>query len=357
MIVNTNVVETACEFLQFPAPWILVHIFLSHSDAGALQSELSRTARELAPDLFAADGAPGPAAFASQCLPEAAELAVPSINVVARDVSDRLIAGLADTSPWRLHVYGAGGYPRRSRRTKLIEAAVRDTLKKRRRSLLKQLRPADAADAAFTEREGLVQLVLIAEDRGYLSIVPNVREHEQRMNLSPCLAGWCELPENKVPPSRAYRKLEEAQLQFGRKIQAGEVCADLGASPGGWTWVALQAGASVIAVDRSELRKDLMQHEGLRFVKGDAFAFEPERPVDWLLSDVIAFPDRIFTLLERWLSRGRCRNFCVTVKFRGAEDYAVLGKFKAMLAEHAAEFFLRRLSENKNEVTAFGRGR
>lgn len=334
-----------------------MHVFLSHPDTCvALRNELGRGHEEIASGLVSVPvgRALEPVAFAQQCLPHAEKVDVPSINNIAREVSRRLLSILQNDAPWRLHVYGAGGYPLRSRRTKLIEAAVRDNLKKRRRSVLRQLRDPDAPSSSFAEGEGLVQLALIAEDLGFLSMVANVRGHEQRMNLSPFAAGRCELPENKAPPSRAYRKLEEAQLQFGRNIQAGEVCVDLGASPGGWTWVALQAGAAVVAVDRSELRKDLMQHERLRFVKGDAFAFESEQTVDWLLSDVIAFPDRIYELLERWLVRRRCRNFCVTVKFRGEEDYGVLDKFKALLSDRATEFYLRRLGENKNEVTAFG---
>ncbi|MBX6322535.1 MAG: hypothetical protein IRY94_11960, partial [Rhodospirillaceae bacterium] len=39
------------------------------------------------------------------------------------------------------------------------------------------------------------------------------------------------------PPNRAYLKLWEALTLIGRHPRPGEVCLDLGASPGGWTWV------------------------------------------------------------------------------------------------------------------------
>src|SRR5690606_36531751 len=127
---------------------------------------------------------------------------------------------------------------------------------------------------------------------------------------------------------------------------------DLGASPGGWTWHAVRRGAHVTAVDRSPLRDDLMRHAKVTFVRGDAFASEPQAPVDWLLCDVIAFPDRTLALLRRWLENGWCRRLCVTVKFRRDEHYAMLDGFKQLLAERSDQFMLRRLRYNKNEVTA-----
>src|SRR5690242_10235117 len=38
------------------------------------------------------------------------------------------------------------------------------------------------------------------------------------------------------PPSRAYLKLWEALTVIERRPRSGEVCLDLGSSPGGWSW-------------------------------------------------------------------------------------------------------------------------
>lgn len=44
--------------------------------------------------------------------------------------------------------------------------------------------------------------------------------------------------ENKAePPSRAYLKLWEALTRLGEMPRPGQTCLDLGACPGGWTWV------------------------------------------------------------------------------------------------------------------------
>ena len=69
---------------------------------------------------------------------------------------------------------------------------------------------------------------------------------------SPFANGEVELVEDKIgPPSRAYLKLWEALVRLRRWPQPGERCLDLGASPGGWTWVLATLGASVVAVDKA----------------------------------------------------------------------------------------------------------
>ena len=175
-----------------------------------------------------------------------------------------------------------------------------------------------------------------------------------RRIVSPFPKGEIPIASDKAAPSRAFAKLVEAELRLGRRIAAGETCVDLGASPGSWSYVALNRGARVIAVDRAPLRADLMRHPSLVFRKGDAFSFKPDTPVDWLLCDVIAAPERSIGLLMDWLRERRARRFVVTIKFKGREDYPKLEQLKHALPALCGECFLTRLCANKNEACAFG---
>jgi 23S rRNA (cytidine2498-2'-O)-methyltransferase len=304
-----------------------------------------------------ADAASEPSvAFAAQCLPQAQDVAVPSIAAGAREVAARIVGGLAEhAGPWRLHAFcvETPGSIVRTSRCELLEAAVRDLLRRRQRRLLRSLVTDPLAPLA--RDEWLVQCALLTPRRGCLSFAGPPTLHRLRHVASRFPGGIAPVAEDPRPPSRAYLKLLEAEAHLGRRIAAGERCVDLGASPGGWTWVALARGADVVAVDRSPLRADLMSNHGLTFRRGDAFKLRPaDPPVDWLLCDVIAYPVRILDLLERWLGERLCRRFCVTVKFKGEADYPQLQRLKALLRAAGVEFLVRQLAHNQNEVTAMG---
>lgn len=286
--------------------------------------------------------------FARQILPAARVLAADSLHAFARTLADEIIQNCKGDAPWRLHV--SAGVPGQAARRVVAERVRKLALEvvAARRKRLLAARIVD--DSPFAKDETLFQMHLAADSSAYLATTPRPQTFAA---LSPFSGGLPEIPEDRAPPSRAYRKLIEAQAQFGENIRAGQHCVDLGASPGGWSYVALAAGAAVIAVDRSPLRDDLMSHTALRYVRGDAFAYEPDRPVDWLLSDVIAFPERILELLDRWTRAKLCKRLCVTIKFRGQSDYPILADFKQLLSTRTKRYRLRRLSENKNEATAF----
>jgi 23S rRNA (cytidine2498-2'-O)-methyltransferase len=104
-------------------------------------------------------------------------------------------------------------------------------------------------------------------------------------------------------PSRAARKLAEALLWLGMGPDPGELCVDLGAAPGGWSFVLLERRARVIAVDPARLDPELMKRRGLRYVGKSAFDFEPDEPADWLFCDMAWRPLEVAQMLARWARR------------------------------------------------------
>lgn len=294
-------------------------------------------------------------AFASQIAPGIAPVGGESVSkwgeAIGRQLIERLPAG---DGPWRFHIllpedtergFGRG-------RGKLIEREVMEFLKKRQRRLIRSLNPAAAPP--FLPGESLAQAVLISSGAGWIGVADANLRHRFRRIMSPFPGGEAPVADDRFPPSRAYRKLLEAEQHLGVSLAAGESCVELGASPGGWSAIVLRRGVRLIAIDRSPLRADLMRSPHLQFIRGDAFRFQPEQSVDWLLSDLIASTDRLIDLLTAWIAARWCRRFIFTIKFKGDEDYPRLEPLKQFLDQHCTEYKLRCLRHNRNEVTAMG---
>jgi 23S rRNA (cytidine2498-2'-O)-methyltransferase len=163
---------------------------------------------------------------------------------------------------------------------------------------------------------------------------------------SPFVNGECHFIEDHIgPPSRAYLKLWEALVRFGRWPGAGEQCLDLGASPGGWTWVLATLGADVTAVDKAPLAPNVAAMPGVTERPDSAFGMAPE-PVDWLFSDVIAYPDRLLALIRRWIDAGAARHIVCTIKFQGPTDHDAADAFAAIPGGQVVHLF-----HNKHELT------
>jgi 23S rRNA (cytidine2498-2'-O)-methyltransferase len=150
------------------------------------------------------------------------------------------------------------------------------------------------------------------------------------------------------PPSRAYLKLWEALTRIGARPGPGDVCVDLGASPGGWTWVLAELGARVVSVDKAPLAPAIAARPEVEFRRESAFGLDPGAfgDVDWLVCDVVCYPERLLGLVRRWLASGRVRRLICTVKFQGTTDH---GTARALAAIPGAA--LVHLFHNRHELT------
>lgn len=151
------------------------------------------------------------------------------------------------------------------------------------------------------------------------------------------------------PPSRAYLKLWEVFTRYQQRPKPGERCLDLGASPGSWSWVLAHCGADVLAIDRATLAPEVTALPHVRFSKGDAFAMTPDQvgDLDWLCSDVICYPEKLYHFVQLWLASGRCRHFVCTLKFQGQQnDYKIARAFAAIPGSEVMHLF-----HNKHELT------
>jgi 23S rRNA C2498 (ribose-2'-O)-methylase RlmM len=292
-----------------------------------------------------------PLLFCRQLLPHAFALEGTSIKSIAQAVVTSLIEGLGETpGEWCLHIYDPAAVDTGEEysRPRLVHQEVTGILKQRRRSLLKGVSQERSPNAPF------VQVVIASPTLTFMSITNPEDQQALRTNLSPYVAGYVDIPDDKQPPSRAFKKLREAIQVFDLKPQRGQTCVDLGACPGGWTHVMVEHGLKTTGIDRSPLDERLMRDKSVTFVKGDAFTWLPKDPVSWLICDVITTPDRTLRILDTWLSKRLCSFFCVTVKFKGEPDFENLLKIRQLLSDKTRWYDGKQLTNNKNELTFVG---
>ncbi len=164
--------------------------------------------------------------------------------------------------------------------------------------------------------------------------------------------GACQFIEDKVnPPNRAYLKLWEALFLLGQYPQKGQTALDLGASPGGWTYVMHSFGTQVTAVDKAKLDERIAKLPGVDCLQQSAFALEPDQlkqSYDWVLSDVACYPDRAYTLIKKWIASGKAKQMIFTIKLQGKTDLATLKQFQDIPNSRILNLYY-----NKHEATFF----
>lgn len=187
--------------------------------------------------------------------------------------------------------------------------------------------------------------------------VPDVEHHADVLGAwpSPLPAGRAHVEFDAKAPSSAHRKLEEALLWLGAMPDASDVVVDAGAAPGGWSYVALNAGAKVIAVDRGDMDAGVMQHPRLTHLRKDAFVHAPLDEATWLVCDIIAEPERNLQLLLDALAQPQMKAGVVTLKLKRPVKWNVVDEAKAALDAAGVQWTIRNLVNNKLEVSVLFR--
>ena len=127
--------------------------------------------------------------------------------------------------------------------------------------------------AAFAEETGAIEDIkkpqiiislLCTMDTAYVGISTG------NENISAWPGGARHFAQTSEQVSRAEFKLLEALEYFDISLDAGERVLDLGAAPGGWTRLLLDAGMEVVAVDPANLDPRLKGRKSLEHYRGYA---------------------------------------------------------------------------------------
>ena len=178
------------------------------------------------------------------------------------------------------------------------------------------------------------------------------------------------IPRLKVPhaaPSRSTLKFDEALLvlldegERERWLKPGMRAVDLGASPGGWTWQLVARSMQVTAVDNGPMDTALLASGLVDHLRADGFRYQPSRPVDWLVCDMVEQPRRVAELIAQWLAQGWCRHAIFNLKLPMKKRYDEVAWCLAIVREACAEnrqrveVRARQLYHDREEITVFAR--
>ena len=178
---------------------------------------------------------------------------------------------------------------------------------------------------------------------------------------------WCMgIPRLRFPPgapSRSTLKLDEAFGYFvldpDRLLMPGMRAIDLGAAPGGWTYQLVQRHIRTVAVDNGNLDPSLLESGIVQHVRADGFKYRPEKPVDWLVCDMVEQPSRVATLIGDWFEGGFCRYAIFNLKLPMKKRYECLEACRGLIAEKLGStgkdwrLEFKQLYHDRAEVTGY----
>jgi 23S rRNA (cytidine2498-2'-O)-methyltransferase len=183
-------------------------------------------------------------------------------------------------------------------------------------------------------------------------------------SLSRWPLGIPRLARPRAAPSRSVQKLAEALVTFlgdreADLMRAGQRAVDLGAAPGGWTWLLAQRGLRVTAVDNGALKGEVARDPLVTHVRADGLAWRPPRPVAWLVCDIVEQPIRIAGVVAAWIADGAARAAIFNLKLPMKKRYDEVRRCEAHIAatldaagvRHALA--LRQLYHDREEVTGY----
>ena len=224
------------------------------------------------------------------------------------------------------------------------------------------LRPALRGDRTLTAGEdaGLPRLHVCLLDGDHLLLAMS-----HPGDSAPWPMGVPRLRLHREAPSRSALKLEEALLTLlddderARVLCPGMRAADLGAAPGGWTWVLARQGVQVTAIDNGPLRQHVLDSGLVQHLRADGFRWQPQQPLDWMVCDMVEQPRKVASRMATWFREGWCRhavfNLKLPMKKRWLETRLCLDQF----AEEAGlplAVRARQLYHDREEITVLALG-
>jgi 23S rRNA (cytidine2498-2'-O)-methyltransferase len=294
--------------------------------------------------------------FARQCMPRAMRFSGDDDNEIAKALIERIDVvirrGNRQSGQWTLHAFAIDDDDRLSR-AKGLAKAVMAHIRARQKEFYKRYISAD--EFAATPRRGedlLLQIYASGADDLWFSVA-SVQE-----GVAVYEGGFQRMKSLRGAPSRSASKLEEALSVMGEHPQPGHRAVDLGAAPGGWSFVLARHGAVVSAVDHAAL--DQKAFKGLKgrveHVKANGLNYMPDAPVDWMVCDMVMGAKSTLDVVKNWHKMGLMDRFVVNVKLPKDRPWPQVAETLALIEGFGWHLVrARHLIHDRSEITIIGR--
>lgn len=181
---------------------------------------------------------------------------------------------------------------------------------------------------------------------------------------APWPMGIPRLKQDPRAPSRSAMKLDEAihclmtPAERMDLLQEGMTAADLGAAPGGWSWILTRHHIRVTAVDNGPMHPDALATGLIEHVRADGFHWQPAKALDWMVCDMVESPARVARRMAQWFANGWCRNAIFNLKLpmkkRWEETAQCLEQFERQ-CHKPMRIRAKQLYHDREEITVFAR--
>ncbi len=221
------------------------------------------------------------------------------------------------------------------------------------------LRPALRQRGLITEKEDprlpRLHVLMLAGDHALLGSA-------DPKDASPWPLGVPRLRAHADAPSRSALKLEEALMMLltdkerAEFIKPGMFAADLGAAPGGWSWVLARQHIRVFSVDNGPMAQSALDMPVIEHIRADGFRWQPPKPLDWMVCDMVESPRKVADRMATWFREGWCKhaifNLKLPMKKRWDETRDCLQHF----VDHAGRpltLRAKQLYHDREEITVY----
>lgn len=223
------------------------------------------------------------------------------------------------------------------------------------------LRPALRKRGLLTDKpnEKLPQLHVVFISNNHLLLASSVAS-----DRSPWPMGIARLRQDTRAPSRSAMKLDEALLclltpaERMNLLQVDMKAADLGASPGGWSWVLSKHGIRVSAIDNGPINEDALATGLIEHIRADGFHWQPQKPIDWMVCDMVETPSKVARRMAQWFANGWCQNAIFNLKLpmkKRWEETALCLQLFEQQCQKPMLIRAKQLYHDREEITVFAR--